>query len=100
MDRFHPTSRSSSAWSEGPTNHSSWDGTPRSHNGAPPSSRGVGDDTYTSLDSYRSAMSTARVYTALAALTAEREALKAKLSIIDSQLENTKRKKAKEPEKR
>jgi len=45
-------------------------------------------------------MSTARVYTALAALTAEREALKAKLSIIDSQLENTKRKKAKEPEKR
>jgi hypothetical protein len=47
-----------------------------------------------SLDSYRSSMSTARVYTALAALTAEREALKAKLSIIDSQLESGKKKKA------
>ena len=39
-------------------------------------------------------MSTARVYTALAALTAEREALKVKLAAIDSQLDVGKKKKA------
>lgn len=39
-------------------------------------------------------MNTARVYNELAALSAEREELRAKLEVIDSQLEYTMKKKA------
>ena len=42
-------------------------------------------------------MDTARVHTALAALSAEKQALLAKLNMIDSALENDGRKKAKAP---
>ena len=48
-----------------------------------------GDD---SMDTFRSTMSTARVHTALAALTAEKNALEARLMKIDSTLEGEKRK--------
>lgn len=44
------------------------------------------------LDSCRSTMSTSRVHTALAALTAEKNALEARLAKIDSSLELEKRK--------
>jgi hypothetical protein len=46
------------------------------------------------LDSFRSTMSTGRVHTALAALNAERDALKSKLAFIDAQLESESKKKA------
>lgn len=45
-----------------------------------------------SMDTFRSTMSTSRVHTALAALTAEKNALEARLSKIDSTLEAEKRK--------
>lgn len=45
------------------------------------------------IDSSRSTMSTSRVHTALAALTAEKESLKNKLLFIDAQLENNSKKK-------
>lgn len=44
------------------------------------------------MDTFRSTMSTARVHTALAALTAEKNALEARLAKIDSSLETEKRK--------
>ena len=44
------------------------------------------------MDTFRSTMSTSRVHTALAALTAEKNALEARLAKIDSSLETEKRK--------
>ena len=44
------------------------------------------------MDTFRSTMSTARVHTALAALTAEKNALEARLQKIDASLESEKRK--------
>ena len=49
------------------------------------------------LESFRTSMSTARVHTALAALTAEKQALIAKLHMIDSALETKKKKQVAKP---
>ena len=46
------------------------------------------------LETFRTAMSTARVHTALAALAAEKQALMSKLATIDSALEVDKKKKS------
>eukprot|EP01038_Epipyxis_sp_PR26KG_P013743 gene13743-18434_t len=48
-------------------------------------------------ETFRTSMSTARVQTALAALTAEKQALLAKLAVIDSALETGEKKKASKP---
>lgn len=49
------------------------------------------------METYRTSMSTARVHTALAALTAEKNALLTKLQAIDAALESEDKKKASKP---
>jgi hypothetical protein len=49
------------------------------------------------VDTFRSTMSTSRVHTALAALTAEKQALMAKLNAIDAALEGEEKKKVSKP---
>eukprot|EP01040_Poterioochromonas_malhamensis_P003435 gene3435-3661_t len=53
-----------------------------------------------SLETFRSSMSTSRVQTALAALTAEKQALMSKLEAIDAALEGEEKKKLSKPRAR
>ena len=63
----------------------------RSNNPAVTGRSGTGNETF------RTSMDTARVHTALAALSAEKQALLAKLNMIDSALEVGEKKKISQP---